>query len=181
MLPHILTKRMSQILFSFVTESLLSFSGAGVVGYANSGKNSNTSQFYMTLAPAPKCDGKHVVIGEVVEGLDILKRIGASSHPPSLPDLSLSFRKSTCYYFVQIGLAPTVPNAACSECVWTVPLNGWFPALDNILLHTSALCPALLASSSRFFFVLSCLTGLIDSQLQSALHRCGGGGCVKVT
>eukprot|EP00884_Botryococcus_braunii_P016206 jgi/Botrbrau1/3269/Bobra.174_1s0039.2 len=49
--------------------------GAGVVGFANSGKNSNTSQFYMTLSPAPKCDGKHVVIGQVVEGLDILTRI----------------------------------------------------------------------------------------------------------
>lgn len=29
-------------------------------------KNSNTSQFYITLAPAPACDGKHVVIGRVV-------------------------------------------------------------------------------------------------------------------
>lgn len=53
-------------------------SGPGVVGFANSGKNTNTSQFYMTLAAAPKCDGKHVVIGRVVEGLDILKRIGES-------------------------------------------------------------------------------------------------------
>ena len=33
---------------------------AGVVGFANSGKHSNTSQFYVTLAPAPQCDGKHV-------------------------------------------------------------------------------------------------------------------------
>jgi cyclophilin family peptidyl-prolyl cis-trans isomerase len=33
-------------------------------------------QFFLTLAPAPQCDGKHVVFGRVVEGLDILKRIG---------------------------------------------------------------------------------------------------------
>ena len=39
-------------------------------------KNSNTSQFYITLAAAPACDGKHVVIGRVVEGLEVLRRIG---------------------------------------------------------------------------------------------------------
>lgn len=49
---------------------------AGIVGMANSGrKNTNTSQFYFTLAPAPKCDGLQVIFGRVVEGLDILQRI----------------------------------------------------------------------------------------------------------
>eukprot|EP00887_Chlorella_sp_A99_P005119 scaffold25.g5119.t1 len=51
----------------------------GVVGMANSGKNSNTSQFYLTLAAAPACDGKHVVIGRVVEGLEVLQRIDAEA------------------------------------------------------------------------------------------------------
>ena len=46
---------------------------------ANSGKNSNTSQFFITLAAAPQCDGKHVVLGRVVQGLDILARISAPS------------------------------------------------------------------------------------------------------
>jgi peptidylprolyl isomerase len=48
---------------------------AGVVGMANSGKNSNTSQFYFTLGPAPQCDGKHVVFGKVVGGHEVLGRI----------------------------------------------------------------------------------------------------------
>ncbi|PSC72208.1 peptidylprolyl cis-trans cyclophilin-type domain containing [Micractinium conductrix] len=48
---------------------------AGVVGFANSGKHSNTSQFYVTLAPAPQCDGKHVVVGRVVEGLEVLQQL----------------------------------------------------------------------------------------------------------
>ncbi len=47
-----------------------------VVSMANSGKNSNTSGFFITLAPAPQCDGKHVILGWVVEGLDIVQRIG---------------------------------------------------------------------------------------------------------
>eukprot|EP00898_Chlorokybus_atmophyticus_P004739 jgi/Chlat1/5266/Chrsp33S05098 len=59
---------------------------AGVVGMANSGKNSNTSQFYVTFAPAPQLDGKHVVIGRVVEGLEVLTRIeeqaaSSNGHP----------------------------------------------------------------------------------------------------
>jgi len=51
----------------------------GAVGMANGGRNSNTSQFYITLEERlPKLDGKHVVFGRVVEGLDVLKRIGES-------------------------------------------------------------------------------------------------------
>eukprot|EP00198_Chlamydomonas_reinhardtii_P000963 XP_001690298.1 peptidyl-prolyl cis-trans isomerase, cyclophilin-type [Chlamydomonas reinhardtii] len=49
----------------------------GVLSMANSGKNTNTSQFFFTLAPAPQCDGKHVVFGKVVEGLEVLARIDA--------------------------------------------------------------------------------------------------------
>ena len=47
----------------------------GVLSMANSGKNSNSSQFFLTLAPAPQLDGKHVVFGRCVEGLDVLARI----------------------------------------------------------------------------------------------------------
>jgi cyclophilin family peptidyl-prolyl cis-trans isomerase len=45
----------------------------GVLSMGNSGKNSNTSQFFITLAPAPQCDGKHVVFGRVVSGFDVLE------------------------------------------------------------------------------------------------------------
>jgi len=47
----------------------------GVVGMANSGKNGNGCQFYVTLKEASRCDGKHVVVGSVVEGIEILSRI----------------------------------------------------------------------------------------------------------
>jgi cyclophilin family peptidyl-prolyl cis-trans isomerase len=42
---------------------------------ANSGKNSNTSQFFITLRALPQLDGKHVVFGRVVEGLDVVQQI----------------------------------------------------------------------------------------------------------
>ena len=43
----------------------------------NSGKNSNTSQFFITFAPAPQLDGKHVVFGQVSSGLEVLEAMAA--------------------------------------------------------------------------------------------------------
>eukprot|EP01006_Ploeotia_vitrea_P023191 TRINITY_DN55634_c0_g1_i1.p1 TRINITY_DN55634_c0_g1~~TRINITY_DN55634_c0_g1_i1.p1 ORF type:complete len:302 (-),score=34.89 TRINITY_DN55634_c0_g1_i1:253-1158(-) len=45
----------------------------GLLSMANSGVNSNGSQFFVTLAPAPHLDGIHVVFGEVTSGIDILR------------------------------------------------------------------------------------------------------------
>lgn len=48
---------------------------AGVLSMGNSGKHSNTSQFFLTLGSAPQCDGKHVVFGRVVSGMSVLRSI----------------------------------------------------------------------------------------------------------
>jgi len=56
---------------------LLPHGAAGVLSMGNSGKNSNSSQFFFTLAPAPACDKKHVVFGRVVSGLEVLRAVEA--------------------------------------------------------------------------------------------------------
>jgi peptidylprolyl isomerase len=53
------------------------FDQPGLLAMANSGKNSNTSQFFLTLAPLPQLDGQHVVFGRVVEGQEVLQRVAA--------------------------------------------------------------------------------------------------------
>lgn len=48
---------------------------AGLLSMAGKGRNANSSQFYVTLAPCPQFDGKHVVFGKVSEGMDVVWKI----------------------------------------------------------------------------------------------------------
>lgn len=55
------------------------FDKTGKLAMANSGPNTNGSQFFITVAPTPWLTGNHTIFGEVVEGQEIADKISKVS------------------------------------------------------------------------------------------------------
>ncbi len=74
--------------FNDETNNGLQFDKPGVVGMANSGPNTNGSQFFITYAPQPGLDGRYTIFGQVLQGMNVVESLtprDASKDPGAAP------------------------------------------------------------------------------------------------
>ena len=69
----------------------LQFDKVGLLAMANSGPNTNGSQFFLCFVDCPWLDGKHAVFGKAINGFDVLDKIEAISSPSGAPRDMVSF------------------------------------------------------------------------------------------
>jgi len=79
--------------FADEIRSTLKFNARGVVAMANSGPDTNKSQFFITYAKQPHLDSKYTIFGKVIDGadstLDAMERVPVNNKNRPVSDIKL--------------------------------------------------------------------------------------------
>ena len=114
----------------------------GILSMGNGGKNSNTSQFFVTLCNELKaCDGKHTVFGQLIHGfetLDLIEQL-KSSHT-AVESAAATAETQTKLGNADSAEAPPYPIVVTSCGDWTpdMPVSGYWAADDTFRAFPSS-------------------------------------------
>lgn len=77
-------------------DPVLTFANPGTLAMANSGPNTNGSQFFITVAPTPWLNGKHTIFGRVIDGYEVVEAISkVKAEQQDRPDKPVVLEKIT--------------------------------------------------------------------------------------